>query len=255
MEPKLYVTLLANAGVLLEYEGTTMLLDGIFGQEGHPFSNLRPETWEKLLCGEPPFEKIDYLLVSHAHPDHFSPERIIEFLRKRPVKGIFLPDAPEVENSGLGAFLAERGIFAAVLSTETGHTSFRIAPEISLRGYSTRHLDKKFAQVPHLCYLLRFGRKAVLFTADVDYTQETFAPLREILLRAVFVNPLFFGALRRGRFFRGEWKAQTVCVYHVPFSGEDTMGMRPVLAREAAQWPPEKGEALVLCEPMQRLEL
>ena len=50
MEETVHVTLIANAGVLLEYRGTTLLLDGIYGAEGHPFSNLSADVWK----GSPP---------------------------------------------------------------------------------------------------------------------------------------------------------------------------------------------------------
>ena len=34
MDKTLRVTLVANAGLLLEYNGTTLLVDGIYGKEG-----------------------------------------------------------------------------------------------------------------------------------------------------------------------------------------------------------------------------
>ena len=62
MDDFLKVTLTANAGLLLQYHGTTMLVDGIYGREEHAFSDLKPGVWEKMLQSEPPFEKIDFLL-------------------------------------------------------------------------------------------------------------------------------------------------------------------------------------------------
>ena len=51
MGEKLRVTLIANAGLLLEYQGITLMMDGIYGKEGHPFSNLKPEVWQRMLAG------------------------------------------------------------------------------------------------------------------------------------------------------------------------------------------------------------
>ena len=50
------VTLLANAGVCIGYRGMTLLLDGIFGREGNPFSPLPADCRQKMCRGEPPFE-------------------------------------------------------------------------------------------------------------------------------------------------------------------------------------------------------
>lgn len=255
METTLRVTLIANAGLLLQYHGCTLMLDGIYGGEGHPFSCLSPAVWQEMLQGKPPFEKIDYLLFSHAHPDHFSASMVREFLEHRSVKGMFMPDGRTVEKSGLVEYLKESGTQCVLLSKATDHAAYRIEPDITVQAFSTRHLDKKFQNVHHVCYLITFGEKKILFTADVDYTQETFDAIRQIPLRAVFVNPLFFSVLRRGRFFRGTLNTQSICIYHVPFSGDDKMRMRPVLAHDLVEWPPDKSETFVLCDAFQHIDL
>lgn len=255
MADQVHVTLIANAGLLLQYGGVTLMLDGIYGRRGHPFSNLKPEIWDRMLRGEPPFEKIDYLLFSHAHPDHFSPEMTMEFLRHRIVKGVFLPDSHSVVESGLAEYLRESRTPCVMLSSQTDHASYQIEPRISVQAFSTLHLDKKFQNIRHFCYLLTFGEKKILFTADVDYTHETFDAIRTVPLRAVFVNPLFFGVLRRGRFFKGELNTQSIGIYHVPFSEDDGMRMRPVLAHELVEWPREKPETFVLCDAFQHIDL
>lgn len=255
MADTLTVTLISNAGLLLQYGGFTMLLDGIYGREGHPFSNLRPGTWEAMLAGRPPFQQMDYLLFSHAHPDHFSPEMVRAFLLRRKVKGVFLPDCPAVTGSGLLETLEELSIPCVLLSSQTDHAVYQIESRISLRAFSTLHLDKKYSSVAHFCYLISFGGKQVLFTADVDYLHETFSQLRATSLRAAFVNPLFFSALRTGRFFKGTLNAKSICIYHVPFSGDDPLRMRPSLAHDMVVWPPGKPETLVLCDEFQTLQL
>lgn len=254
MEEKLRITLVANAGLLLEYQGTTLLLDGIYGPENHPFSNLGPQVWQEMKAGEGHFQKVDYLLFSHAHPDHFSPEMTLEYLKARKVKGVFLPQTRSVRESGLADYLSEHGIPAVFLTEMTDHAAYRIESGITVRAFSTRHLDKKYYHVHHFCYLLTFGEKNILFSADVDYTKEDFSQVKRFPLRAAFVNPLFFAELRRHRFFHGELSAKTICIYHVPFSGEDEMKMRPVLANDMVKFPAEQ-EVQVLCDPFQRMEL
>ncbi len=248
-------TLVANAGLLLEYGGVTLLLDGIFGPEGHPFSTLMPEAREGMLRGEPPFQRIDYLLFTHLHPDHFSPEMTGEFLRRRRVKGLFLPDGSTAAMDRLKKQVEADRTPCVLLSGQTDHASYRIEPGLTVQAFSTLHLDRKYHGIPHFCYLLTFGEKRALFTADVDYTEETFENLRGVRLRAVFVNPLFFNVLRHDRFFRGHLDAERIVIYHVPFSGEDELRMRPALARDLVAWPPERQEADVLCLPFQTLEL
>ena len=253
MEEALRVTLVVNAGLLLEYRGVTLLMDGIYGREGHPFSNLTPEVWQQMLNGEGPFRQIDYLLFTHHHPDHFSPSMTLEFLRRRRVKGVFKP-AAEGESS-LDSWMLENRIPCVSLSHETDRAAYRIEPHITVRAFSTRHLDKKYYGVPHFCYLMEFDDKQVLFTVDTDYTSETFPELSGKNLRAAFVNPLFFHVLNDPRFFSGRLDAEEICVYHVPFAGEDPMGMRRILFRDLEHWPEGGQRAEALSEPFQQLLL
>lgn len=255
MDKTLRVTLVANAGLLLEYNGTTLLLDGIYGTEGHPFSNLSPQIWQDMKAGRPPFHKVDALLFTHGHPDHFSPEMALEYLRCRPVKGLFAPHTSRVEASGLTAFLKERNIPCVWLSEETERTGFRITPDITVRAFQTRHLDKQFEKVRHFCYLITFGDKNVLFTGDVDYVNEDLSRLKNVRLDAAFINPLFFSVLCHGKFFRGRLEAQHILVYHVPFKQDDTMGMLTGLERNLARWPENRGKVTALGEPFQQVFL
>jgi L-ascorbate metabolism protein UlaG (beta-lactamase superfamily) len=255
MNDTLRTTLVANAGVLLAYNGVTLLLDGIFGKEGHPFSHLSEETWEDMLSGRAPFEQIDYLLFTHNHPDHLDCGMVRTFLQRRRVKGVFLPDTHAVRQSGLLEDLVELDIPAVLLSEQTDHAVYRIEPQISVRAFRTRHLDRKFERVHHFCYLLTLGGKRVLFTADMDYVSEDLSELAGLPLHAVFINPLFFSVLRAHRFFKGKLHTRQICVYHVPFSGDDRSGMRSHLAYNLARWGADMPPAWALTEPFQRLDL
>lgn len=255
MDEKLRVTLVANAGLVLEYQGTKLMVDAIYGPENHPFSNLSPQIWQEMKAGKGIFETIDYLLFTHAHPDHFSPLLTMEYLKEQPVKGIFLPQTRSVRECGMPEFLKEQNIPAAFLTKETDHMGWKVAPDITVRSYSTLHLDQKYHHVHHFCYLLSFGEKHILICSDVDYISEDFSRMRRFPLRAAFVNPLFYSELHRRRFFHGELEAETVCVYHVPFSGEDeAMHVRPRLANDMVKFYGAQ-ETCVLCQSGQCIEL
>ena len=44
-----------------------------------------------MLAGELPFDGVDTLLFTHDHPDHFSPDRLMQYLRYRTVRQVVLP--------------------------------------------------------------------------------------------------------------------------------------------------------------------
>ncbi|MFV0498012.1 MAG: MBL fold metallo-hydrolase [Candidatus Fimivivens sp.] len=255
MEDQLQVTLSSNAGVIVEYQGTKLLIDGIYGTEGHPFSNLGPDRWQRLLSNTAPYDNVDYLLFTHQHPDHFTPKMVQTYLKARGIKGICFPQAVESSQASLVSYLRENRIPCVLLPKQTQRVVFHIEPQIRVCAFSTLHLDKKYRDILHYCYLISFGDKQVLFTADVDYTTETFSAIENVRLRAAFINPLFFNALQRKRFFRGTLDAQTLCIYHVPFTENDSMRMRPVLAQNLLDWPQQKNEAMVLCSAFERIVL
>lgn len=257
MDHPVKITLVANAGVLMEYRGKKLLLDGIFHAESHeenPFSNIPAPLWNEMREGRPPFDGIDCLLFTHNHVDHFSPELTREYLVKQPVKAVFLP-TDEGEQGGLRRLLQEKGIPFLSLDTVANGRPVPLESGITVTAFHTRHVDKAFLTTPHDCYLLSFDGKKLLFTADVDYTFETFPELKDVPLRAVFVNPLFFGALQSRRFFRGELQTRTICIYHVPFPEDDIMHYRTILTQGIARWGTDREELLLLDQAGQQVVL
>ena len=255
MDSPVQVTLIANTGLLLRYEDTAILLDALFSAGEHGFSAPSAGTWEKMLSGEPPFEQVDYVLFTHLHGDHFSEERCLEFLGRRKVKGLLLPASERPERQGFFDRVGESGTTCFVLTEQTAKAVFQLAPEVRLSAFRTLHLDPKYHAVPHFCYLIDFGGKRLLFTSDVDYTAETLSFVGEEPLRAAFVNPLFFVALRRRRLFHGSLPAETVLVYHMPFPEEDSQQFHRKLARDLQAWQENGPAAVVLDRELQTVEL
>lgn len=252
-EERVGVTLIANAGLLLEYRGMKLLLDGIFSGEGHPFGAIPEELWERELSGQPPFDGVQYLLFTHRHPDHFSLPLTREYLRRNAVKGVLMP---ERAYGGEPEELPENGKTARVpLPADAGQAVFRLREDISVQVIRTRHLDKRFIEVEHCCYLISFGEKRLLFTGDADYVTESFDLLRDIRLDAVFLNPLFFSAVCRGRFFTGSFDTGLYCVYHLPPAGEDAMTSNRSVLRELERWDERRGRAVILNESNRSLEI
>ena len=161
-----------------------------------------PAAWSAMLAGEPPFDGVDTLLFTHGHPDHFSPERLMQYLRYRTVRQVLLPVMEPQHWEILQPFLEERRIQWTLLTARMQTADFQIPGGTVIRPYFTRHIDKAFWNMPHGCYLISFGEKHVLLTADVDYTIETFGQISCVHINAAFVNPLFFNALRTGTFLR-----------------------------------------------------
>ena len=120
MELPIQVTLAANAGVLLRVRNTSILIDALFADTSS--CGPSPETRERLLCGLPPFDEVDYVLFTHLHQDHFSEDVTREFLNR--VTGLLDYLIPHYQEEG------KRRIVIAIGCTGGAHRSVAIAEAI-----------------------------------------------------------------------------------------------------------------------------
>ena len=82
---------LANAGVLIASGDTKVVFDPLFRNDFGAYQ-LLPESLERaLFAGEPPFDGIDAVLISHYHEDHFSAVDILRLLEERPEIQLYAP--------------------------------------------------------------------------------------------------------------------------------------------------------------------
>jgi L-ascorbate metabolism protein UlaG (beta-lactamase superfamily) len=78
----LQITYIANEGFLISGGNKKILIDALFKSKNYtcPSDSLV----SKILNNSAPADNINYLLVTHAHPDHFSEKLTTEFLLKNP---------------------------------------------------------------------------------------------------------------------------------------------------------------------------
>ena len=254
MDPLIQLRLVANAGLLLRYQNTSILLDALFSDASCSFCEPAAGTRELLLNGSPPFDAVDYLLFTHLHKDHFSAELTREFLRRHRVKGLLLPASESLARQGFFDFVKGTGTPCSVLTERTSQSVFHLSDGIQISAFRTLHLDEKYHDVPHFCYQIACGEKKLLFTSDADYTRESFSFLGSEPLRAAFVNPLFFSDLQRRRFFHGTLPAEAFIVYHLPFPPED-QPLQQMFSRSLQAWPEDGPPVIVLDRELETIAL
>src|SRR5687768_8569886 len=75
------VRYIANEGVLIASAGKQILIDGLHREYGPAYLFPPPEMQAVLENARAPYDKIDFLLVSHIHLDHFHPQSIGLYLK------------------------------------------------------------------------------------------------------------------------------------------------------------------------------
>ncbi len=192
MEP-VKLTLIANAGVLLEYKGIRYLIDGIHTNEDLEFDGVPQTLLGQMLCGDGDLADLDYLLFTHEHIDHFMAGLTQTYLQNNRVQGIVVP----AEGGGRLAALKEYAEFtgveviAPVIADGESYKTALGNAKLTVAGM--RHMGAQFRNVQSCSFLLDFDRKTLLFTGDSDHIPAWFeTALAGERVDVLFVNPLFY---------------------------------------------------------------
>jgi len=78
----LEVTYVANEGFMVTMGSTTILIDAL--PKSKYYVNPSETLAARMMNGIPPFDRVDYFLVTHNHPDHFNAEMMSRFLLNHP---------------------------------------------------------------------------------------------------------------------------------------------------------------------------
>ncbi|MCP4045633.1 MAG: MBL fold metallo-hydrolase [Gammaproteobacteria bacterium] len=82
---------MANEGLMVVQGETKVVFDPLF-RNGYGQYQLLPKAMEEaLFAGEPPFDGIDAVFISHHHGDHFSPKDILRLLKAQPGIHLYAP--------------------------------------------------------------------------------------------------------------------------------------------------------------------
>ena len=75
------VTYLANEAVLFSAGDKAFLFDPFFHRHFNTYALVPEEMKAAIMAGEPPYDNIDAIFVSHAHGDHFSDTDTLKYLQ------------------------------------------------------------------------------------------------------------------------------------------------------------------------------
>jgi len=90
-EEPLVLTYVANTGALVAAGDLKVLVDALFDKPNPEYRAPAPEVLEKIMKGTAPFNRIDVVLVTHNHPDHFDAALAVRYLEARPEPVLLAP--------------------------------------------------------------------------------------------------------------------------------------------------------------------
>ncbi len=82
-KPWVSITYISNDGFLISSQTKNIVVDALI-KNPWGYSNTPDKVFDDMVNASPPFQRIDLLLFSHAHRDHFEPEMAAKVLMAHP---------------------------------------------------------------------------------------------------------------------------------------------------------------------------
>jgi L-ascorbate metabolism protein UlaG (beta-lactamase superfamily) len=218
------VTYISNAGVLAELGDRKILIDSLCNSTIPLYKNPPAATRDQMFRGVPPFDKIDCLLFTHHHPDHFDPEGAADFGRHHKDALII---APPIVVSQISARLSVMESKRLVTVDPAGEALRDLQINgIKIRPISMRHDGEQYRDVPNLAYLIAAAGKTILHVGDAKPIPENYLELNLAAENIdLLLAPFPYVGLPKGRRVIAELvKPKKVAAIHLPVREFDRDG-------------------------------
>ncbi|WP_089609699.1 MBL fold metallo-hydrolase [Dehalobacterium formicoaceticum] len=169
------ITYVANAGVLLDFQGQQILIDGLCSADIAPFHGLPEPIRKKIMESIPPYHNIQLLLFTHHHGDHFDASSTVQFLEKHPQACVIGSQETIDQIVHLEAKLISRS-FSQESAPRQRNRCFQ-SRDLAVHLCPMVHMGRDYEKVDHLAYLIEGMGKKILHVGDANPVSENFEHL------------------------------------------------------------------------------
>lgn len=199
-DAEIQITYIANEGVLIRTKNKHILIDGLHRKYKDAYAYPPDELRAKLEGAQVPYNKIDLLLVSHLHGDHFHPLSIGEYLINNSQS--ILASSEQVVSEVKKDFNYYEKIKPQI--KEIRHEWKTSVEEnfggIKVKFLGLRHANENFKWIENFGHLIEADGKKFLHIGDADMTDENFSgfKLHQENIDVAFI-PYWFLLSQKGR--------------------------------------------------------
>lgn len=170
METSIVIRHTANAGVLIDIGKNSFGVD-VFSRDPEGLYPDTPAELKAELLNEIERGRIEALLFTHGHGDHFCLEDVTEALNRNPALTIISTDEV-IELLRTDAPFAKQ--LFAIPSEEKGNVRIQF-PSGFLEVFNSKHMGKAYTEVQNLVFLLEIEGKRIVLSGDAWPEPELFA--------------------------------------------------------------------------------
>ncbi|MFA9453306.1 MAG: ankyrin repeat domain-containing protein [Candidatus Aminicenantaceae bacterium] len=242
----LEVSYIANEGFYITTPAKTIIIDALI-QNPWGYLNTPAPVFAKIKDAAAPFERLDLLLFSHAHRDHYEPNMAFELMKSRKQtilvgNSITVGELEEAAGTDFSAVKAR----TRELNPDWGTTRNETVSGVRMKVFPVNHgdPDRPYVTLAYLMYLEGF---TVLHLGDISPPSNVeYFPkfgLEKEAIDIAFIDPFFLQNEAGQKLLKDYIRPQKIILMH----------MRP---NETDRYATELGQAhdniLVFHEPMEK---
>ena len=171
----LSIRYIANEGVLISSGAKQVLIDGLHREYKPAYAFPPADLLSALETARAPYDKINLLLVSHVHLDHFHPDSIGSHLKNNPKAALI--SSEQVVGEVARSFADYARIKPQIKQVTPAWKEFVELDHdgVKLKILGLRHSSERFRWIQNLGHIIEIGGKKLLHIGDADMTAENFA--------------------------------------------------------------------------------
>lgn len=219
---KTSIRYVANAGVLLTHRNKKILIDGLHITFVKPYCSVDDATLEQIILNKAPFDKLDLMLFTHHHLEHFDAYTVCETLKTN--RFTQLIGTPTITK-----LLKESNNFDPVIISQVnnfeiprGKSIIANIKDIPVEIISMKHDGQKYKNVENFAYFFELGNTTFFHCGDSAPSYKSFEDCKIFKKRIdVLMVPFPFMGLREGREIIEEINPSQIIVMHLPDKRHD----------------------------------
>jgi L-ascorbate metabolism protein UlaG (beta-lactamase superfamily) len=200
------ITYTGNMGVLISTDKTAVCIDGLHEYYGPPYLNPPDSILEKAFAKKSIFSRLQWLLFTHYHRDHFSGKLVKRFLQLSVDHKVI--GAPQVIDS----FSAAQTIIAWNKNGEILNDTLSF---LRVKAFNIPHTwPQRHAKVQNIAFLVELNGTCILHVGDADTDVDAFNRSKPGKVDIVIV-PAWFTDNEKGKKIIENLNAKKIIVTHI----------------------------------------
>jgi L-ascorbate metabolism protein UlaG (beta-lactamase superfamily) len=163
-QPPLKVTYIGNTGFHIASGSASILIDALHCKGRDVYVKPSEGMLDSMINGISPFQTVDYLFITHRHPDHFNDSLTYRFLAAHPETMVVCPAQVTSILQGDSLSFARHAANIISVALDTGRTQRFSRKDLAFSATRTKHADSY--DIENLLYVIEANQNKLMHSGD-----------------------------------------------------------------------------------------